>query len=327
MTDTQIVPNPQYPSGGHAMLQGTGLPAGRVSLSIKRRLDERYLGNDGWQSAPTHLGPMSIDEHGNIPMGPEVVDHMEVYTALQITISGEDFYLEWPDNILGSPALAGLGGIGITKPMTTTEKEPVLQAKEPLMTPDPEPEAEPEPEPISELAPEPPAKKAPPLGLILGAILLTLAIAAAVYFLVLPETTQKNADKPKAQSNPTAETRLTCDSDQSRIMGAEFADQLTLLQSCSGTFDENLAMGIAEKGLASGNPDILLAMAHYYDGKMGLLGHMADPADLGIALRYYVQANDAGNKVAAENLKDACNRVDQANPLQAAAGKKYCPEN
>lgn len=160
-----IRPDPNHPAGGYVVLSLPARPdlSGTVNLSVLETFGSRWLapsaedakGGIGvaapnWQPIAHAFGPYPLRRAGDrveFTVGPEIVNKIDGYTSLVLTVGEADYSLSWPDDIMPLAGAKGLGGLQVgRKPAPVAELGPRLRQATP------ETSAEP---PSAELPPPP----------------------------------------------------------------------------------------------------------------------------------------------------------------------------
>lgn len=346
-----IRPDPAHPRGGYAGIQvGADAVSGpEVSLTLRNSFNDKYLGEDGWQSEKAFFGPYSVRAEGDkaeFVVGTEIVNQIEEYTALVIAVDGREFEVSWPDDIRPGPPAATVGGVSATPPKTSADTGPTLVGKvreepEPVEAPEPEePTVVDEPEagakPDTDAATLANGKGGSRVGIIALVVLLALAGAGGLYWFL-------------TQDEPVAETEEDEEQETDEIVVPEpdpcspdglnalvtngYGGLIAGLQACDGLISADDALGLIEQGVDAGDPAALVAMGQLYDGdvdidivetRMGLT--LTD--DPSRAAEYYARAVQAGDGVgAAEALAQVCTGLETAtDTLSQGAWQDYCAQ-
>ncbi len=129
-----ILPDPEHPRGGFALLSLLdGTAAETATVAIQNTFSGQFLGENGWQPTRAMFGPYPVRGSGDdarILIGPEIVNQLEEYTALRITVGEETAETSWPDDVVPAPGAASIGGI-VTLTPRGADAPPVLKAKKP----------------------------------------------------------------------------------------------------------------------------------------------------------------------------------------------------
>lgn len=323
-----IKSDPAHPRGGYAEVT---LPEGgtfedEVQVTVFDNYSERYLGDAGWQASKVMFGPYMLARSGGAPrliIGPEIVNQIEEYANIKLTVQGVSQDISWPDDIVPAPGAAKIGGI-----MSASAK-PVGEA--PALTatlPDPEPEAGPPDAP--EPTPEPNLQPAPAPGgigkLVTAAVVIAVGSAALAYWFAFM---QDELAPVETAVSPAAVESGPCSADQLGALDG-FAAQASALRDCGTDASADVALGLVERAAAQNNPDALLLFGTVYDGAV------SDPViedSIGLtfgdvpatAAEYYARAVAAGSDAAAQNLEALCARMaDMTDTLTQGAVADYC---
>ncbi len=323
-----VGPDPAHPRGGYAVLS---LPEGDVAgdateVAVFDNYSERYLGEAGWQATKALFGPYKVERSGGmaqIVIGPEIVNQIEEYANVRVSVGAASGDVGWPDDVVPAPGAAKIGGI-----MTATA--PAAAAAEGAATPDPPPAPTPTAEPLPDTAPpvDPIPVKSGWGSFAVGALVVVLGSAALAYwFLFMQEDPPVS---PAVSPEPVVST--TSDPCSAAELGAieGFAAQADALRACGANTDADTALGLVERAAASGNGDALLLFGVVYDGAV------VDPViedQIGLtfednpatAAEYYARAVAGGSLNAADNLAALCTRMaDMTDTLVQGAINDYC---
>lgn len=341
-----VRPDPAHPRGGFAELSvdPTSLEGDSVSIEVFDLYGERYLGLKGWQPERHSFGPYPIDRgdgSARIVIGPEVVDWLEEFAALRLTLGGVSAELSWPDDIVHSPKAATSDTA-----IKVGDAPAPAPAAAPIRMSDPEPEPAPDsdpPQPLSEPVAETPTepetdsdateeeKSATKLPLILGGVAVAAVAAAAAFFLLQPEEVVETPPPPAPDPAPVAAAPDPCsDAELGAVAAQGFGALGPALRNCGGAVSADTALGLLEAAVAQNDPGALTFFGTLYDAaqtdpvieeQIGLtLGD--DPAR---AAEYYARARDAGASEAAALLSSVClTLMLKTDTLSASAREDYC---
>ncbi len=340
-----IGPDPRYPLGGHALLvlpEGAATGSGRMAL--RRLYDNWHLGAHGWQAAETTLGPFTVTPRGSefaVALGPEIVDHLEEFTVLEIVFEGGSRgRASWPEDVLPSPGRAVPGGLRRTEreggelppgavqagsgDAGTADGDAARTGAE-AARPDAD-SAETAPTAVGQ-ARSRPAGGAPPrrgvlVGLAVAAILL--CAAAAAWFLYGDRFFEGEPDEEAALVACTEEAfAATAD-----LATADPASRIEWVRRCGGIEGVTAETRLAAVEQALGqSPEALIVMGRWYDPAHREADFTPfDAPALENAARYYFEAKERGAVEAEALLQDACARLDSTDIMQDNAHHLYCPE-
>ncbi|MEX0347876.1 MAG: hypothetical protein AB3N15_00490 [Paracoccaceae bacterium] len=324
----KVHPDPQNPSGGFAFLElpGDSMPD-RVTMAVQDAYSERWLQVDAgtgdapnWQPQMQELGPFDIFRHDGadwLRLGPEVVNRLEEYTALQFRIDGKLYETIWPDTITPRTEKAVPGALRVT-----TRAQPVVEPVEIKMPPEQIeiPIETPEEEPV-EVAPKPRG-----YALWLIAVLLLCAAGAAAWYLLAEDTESAASEDltPVAEASGSA-----CALPALQALGG-FDAQIAAVRDCGSDVSPDAALTLIEAAAKQGNPEALTLFGTLYDGdalaprieNLTGLTFADDPAQ---AAEYYAGAVTAGSTEAEALLAATCARLDGSTlTLEKGAFDDYC---
>lgn len=322
-----IKPDPAHPRGGYAevTLQGGETLDATAQVIVFDNYSERYLGDAGWQVTKVMFGPYNVEHvegSARLIIGPEIVNQIEEYANIKLTVQGISQDISWPDDIVPAPGAAKIGGI-MSSPAKPADTKSALDAT----VPDVEPE---EMERIPELEPTPPPIPTPAKSrvgtLVAAAIVIALGSAALAYWFVFMQ------EDPVPVSPPASPAAVMNDPCSAAGLGAldGFAAQASALRECGAKASADAALGLVERAAAQGDADALLLFGTVYDGEAS-----DDVIEEGIGLtfgdvpataaEYYARAVTAGSDAAAQNLEALCARmVDMTDTLTRGAVTDYC---
>ncbi|MCU0908416.1 MAG: hypothetical protein MUF73_13475 [Rhodobacteraceae bacterium] len=322
-----IRPDPARPRGGFAVLAvpGAAVAGDRVTVALQSTYTDKYLGEDGFQTEPAAFGPYPVVRDGaeaRVTVGPEIVNQLEEYAQLRITLGGVTATATWPDSVVPAPGAARLGGL-----VAPGDRAAVAAAPAPVVAPVPDPG----PDPVGADDPTP-TEAAPALrrGLLLaaGLAVLVLAAAGALYLAGVFDPPPEVAVAPPAieRAITVAPAADPCAADAvAALRGQPFADVAPRLRDCGAAVAPEAALLLLEDAVAAGEAGALVVFGRLYDAAavdgdfetvIGLT--FADaPA---IAADYYARASAAGAAEAAALLAAACVRLAALTdtPSQAA---------
>ncbi len=349
-----VHPDPQEPAGGYAFfeLPLRSLMGAVTPVAIFDAYGERWLGpvpTEGavpiepgpWQGDRHSFGPYSVYHHDGadwVRVGPEIVNRLEEYQSLRITVGMEEYAVTWPDDVPPRAGAAALGGI---RPVQR-RVEPVQPAPAPAAPKAPPPEPAPEPAPEPETAPEIEADTAPaarrrlwPLALLL---VLGLAGGGALWWFLSqsepgtePATAQAPPEEPAlpAGAAPVAAAD-GCSPAALRAQSGAFAEVGKTLRDCGASVSADTALELAESFAAREDPAALYLIGTLYDGEIldarieKLIG-LTFAADDARAAAYYDRAVQAGSQPARAALAATCTRLSGAqSTLAKGAYDDFC---
>ena len=353
-----IRPDPAHPRGGYAVigLDAAKVPGAEVSLTLYNGFNEKYLGEDGWQSEKAFFGPYTVKvdaDRAEFVVGTEIVNQVEEYTPLVVAVGEAEFDISWPDDLMPGPPAATVGGVSSAPPKLSGRDGPNLvgKAKDPAPVEDPVKDPEP---PVAVELPDPSEnagkdKTADPqngsksggrsVGLVVGSAVLALLVAGALWWFLGQGEPEPVAEEPAPEPVPVAETQASpadpCSTDglAATVADGGYTALLGQLQDCDGAVTADTALGYLEEGVDAGDPAALAALGRLYDDtqdidvvetRMGLT--FADnPAQ---AAEYYSRAVAAGDGVgAAEALGAVCDRLTgETDTLSRGAVQDYCTQ-
>lgn len=355
--------DPQQPAGGYAFLE---LPEGRlaapaVTVAIFDAYGERWLspsagdeqkvaiGNPNWQAEKYEYGPYKVYRHNGadwVRVGPEIVNKIEAYAPLRISVEGRDYDVSWPDDIPPRALAAVVGGLQtVSRPAAELEDRTVIARKPPAPTVEPTPIEEATPlaeEPAEAIVPPAPEPKNRRSALWLLLILLVLALAgAAFWWFVLRDPADADQEQGTEQTT-TGETDTeqtsqvpppvgdTCTAEALGALQGGFAVIGPALRECGARVSPDVALTLVENSAADEDPEALYLFGMLYDGSqqdgevedtIGLTFGADDPK----AAEYYARAVAAGSPEAATALAATCARLGQeTGTLAKGAHDDYC---
>lgn len=340
-----VHPDPQEPAGGYAFfeLPRGSLPMDTAPVAIFDAYGERWLAAppEGGQ-VPVEPGPWNNDRHTFGPytvyrhdgadwvrVGPEIVNRLEEYQPLRITVGFEEYAVTWPDTVPPRAGAAVLGGIRAVARPAARADGPQLVGR-PAIPPEPEPE---EPEEILEedeeedfedtLVPPPPVAARGRFWLPALLLLLLIAGGAAAWWFwprgaatALPDIAPVSAE--------------TCTAQALGAVSGGFAGVGAALRGCGREVSPDLALQLAEDFAARDDPAALYLLGVLYDGETldarieNLIG-LTFAADDARAAEYYNRATSAGSQDAPAALAATCARLQGAqSTLARGAFDDFC---
>lgn len=337
-----IRPDPDNAQGGFAVLHlHDPIDAASETVTIKNAFSGQFLGPDGWQPTTFAFGPYPVvsDAGGSrLIVGPEIVNQIEEYTTLDITVGPVQAQTSWPDDVVASPEAAALGGLATVKAETEADQAPVLKApqtpSEPNTSDEPDtgsPEDDADQDTLSDPTPgtggEDTSNKTP-LMIGLGVLLLA-AIAAAVWFFALRETDPEPAPAPPPPA-PAAEPSACSLEALQTAAAVSFDTVMEDISTCGSAVSADDAFTILDSAVRQDTAAALLLFGKMYDGsqtddlietRIGL----TFTGDDTLAAEYYARAASAGAEAAAPLLSETCARLSQSTEtLAQTARESYC---
>jgi len=311
-----VHPDPHEPAGGFAFLE---LPEGslsdaQVTVAVFGVYGERWLapsegaggqaevGDAHWQSERHEFGPYDVYRHDGadwVRIGPEIVNKIEEYTPVRITVGSVTEDVSWPDDVPPRAGAAVLGGIQATGAAQEVGKTDNLVGK-PVAPPPPAPE----PEVLAKPAPEePPEARRGVLSLVLLGIAILLLVVLA--YLLLPD----RGPQPDPKPQPIAADQ--CTSDALAALTGGFAATAQVIRTCGDALSPDTVLKSIEDAAATGDADALLVFGTLYDGAQEdarieqVIGLTFDH-DAAKAAEYYARAVKAGSQIAQARLTATC---------------------
>lgn len=337
-------PDPEHPEGGFAFFelpQGT-LTDQTVHVSIMDAYSKRWLtpsdpvgapiqiGEPNWQPDQHSFGPYDVHNHDGadwVRVGPEIVNKLDEYVPLTITVAGRSYDVTWPDNLPPRAGAAGLGGLAPLR-KDAPDPAPVLQPKpiEPDPQPDPAP-PDPDPTPVAPVD-EGTGKRR---GFLFPLLLLLLVVLGGFIWWLWSDTAEQVAPKPDvADREPViVADENPCTADSLRQL-TDFKAIRAQMSDCGSAISPDLALGLLEDFAASDDAEALALFGVLYDSGQtdarieNLIGLTFD-ADPTRAAEYYARARDAGSQDATEFLNAVCVTLENANStLARGAYDDFC---
>ena len=309
-----IHPDPQEPAGGFAFLElpGGTLGEGPVNVAVMEVYGSRWLGPTGeaddkvtigeahWQGERHDFGPYPVHQHDGadwVRIGPEIVNKIDEYTSLRISVGGQVGDVTWPDDVPPRAGAAVLGGLQPTARTTPQDDGAALVGKptDPAPAPDPVPKPPETPE-----AGEPESQRAPKMRALwqpLILVLLMCAVSAALWAMITRD------DSPVV-------TEDTCTLPALMALDGFVATQKAI-RACGDALSPDTVLKIVEGNAAQDDPDALLLFGTLYDGSErdekieGVIGLTFDH-DAVSATEYYARAAQAGSDEARIRLGVTC---------------------
>ena len=353
--------DPQEPAGGFAFLElpGGSLGAGPVTVAVLEVYGSRWLGpseedgdkveiGDGnWQGERHDFGPYTVHAHDGadwVRIGPEIVNKIEEYTPLRLSVGALSEDVTWPDDVPPRAGAAVLGGLQSTafggaqdsgaalvgnaiKPEPEPAPEPILQPTPPEFTPEPEPELE------ATVMPVPPKKTNKTLWWLLLAlvVLLGLALGAVWWFFWREQPEPPVGDPPAVESGiETAEPAVAPDNGDSAnpctraaLMDLSgFAATRDAIRACGDALSPDTVLTIVEDAASAGDKDALLLFGTLYDGatedaRIETVIGLSFTDNPALAAEYYARAREAGSVEAETRLRGVCAFLAGATDIMA----------
>ena len=319
MTTISVTVDPDHPTGGYAYLKVTGTEvAEAVEVTIQTRFTEKFLSPTGWQSAPAAFGPYEVlrtSDGADVRIGPEIVNQVEEYTDLQVTVGSATGPVNWPDSVPALPGAAAIGGLDIRRgerKATPTPARP--RAPEPVLS---NQMAMAESVKIEDDTPPPPKPKSSWSLLAAMIILLALVGLAWIYW-------TDQGPGPEVTDAPCAPEALDA------LKGAAFEHSLAWFNRCGNTVTAESALALVEDAADENDAAALALFGKLYDAE-ALDGPVEDTIGLSfdddpvVAAEYYARANEAGSDDSQTLLAALCERIDPASTtLAESAHRAHC---
>ena len=313
-----FVLSPTGTAGQARLLSGTGSVGftDPCYITVQDTYNGRFLvgpgvGPGNWHPERHWFGPYSVEDDGSILLGTEIVNQIEEYTAIRISIGAQTATFEWPDTILPSP-----GG----KVAATVIKNPPIKNPPPPPPGNGDDKGSPGKTPPPKQPPEIPWLK----WFLISLILIAFALVALWLWSRQPAPVPPDLDVSCGvltgkQSMAALRAALTV------CGGGARADR-------DDEFRNDAFVALEDRERAR-DPEALLVFGHLYnpdhtdaffEDTLGFtLGN--DPAN---ALRYYARAADAGHPGASQFVEAMCASL-YARPVRAdtdaAALQSHCP--
>lgn len=338
-----VHPDPQEPAGGYAFfeLPRGSLPMDTAPVAIYDAYGERWLGPppEGarvpvepgpWQHDRHTFGPYTVYRHEGadwVRIGPEIVNRLEEYQPLRITVGFEEYAVTWPDTVPPRAGAAVLGGIRAVARPAAGAGGPQLVGKVSAAPPPQPPEPEPEPEEEDTEDTVVPAPRRAGRGSLLVLLLLLAALAggaAAWWFWPREDLPVARRDAPEPASGET------CSAQALGALQGGFGAVGAALRGCGREVSPDLALQLAEDHAARGDAEALYLLGVLYDGETldarieNLIG-LTFAADDARAAEYYNRAAGAGSADAPAALAATCARLQGAqSTLARGAYDDFC---
>jgi hypothetical protein len=326
----RVHPDPREPAGGYAFLElpEGSLPEAAVPVAVFDAYGERWLSRPDqvekdvrWQSEPVEFGPYEVYRHDGadwVRLGPEIVDRLEEYAPLRLTVAGCSHDVTWPDNV---PPRAGAAVLGALQPIGR-KSEP--QADQRIAMADLSPSVAAEPEvapPLSDAPVDPELVTRRGSRFLVNLILTALVVAGVLIWYFWPA----GEDVPQRVTSGDACTR-----DKLAATKGGHGAIIAAIRACGVDVQPDTALSLVEAGAAAEDAEALLLFGTLYDGEsldprienLTGLTFKDDPAK---AAEYYARAVKAGSTEAGTRLGDICNRLASADAtLSKGAYDDYC---
>lgn len=360
-----VHPDPQEAAGGYAFLElpGGTLKGETASVAVFDAYGERWLaaaeapgsrigvGNPHWQTERFEFGPYTVYRHEGadwVHIGPEIVNKVEEYAPLRLSIGGKDYPVTWPDDVPPRAGAAVLGGIQVVARPPAEAASPRLVGRvEPDVVADtvvPAPPSRPTPAKAAEPQPEKvrlePKRSGFLVPLLLVLLLLVVAGVAAWWFWpedVPQEVAAVSAPAPESVPKPAAVSPAPapapagapCSLEELGAL-ADFASADSALRACGKDVSPDTALQVIEAHAAKGEGEALFLIGTLYDGDIldarmeTLIGLTFEP-DIARAVEYYSRAAKAGSAKAPTVLTATCARLKEADAtLARGAYDDFC---
>jgi hypothetical protein len=315
-----VHPDPQEPAGGFAFLE---LPEGslsdaQVTVAVFGVYGERWLapsegtggqvevGDGHWQSERHDFGPYAVHRHDGadwVRIGPEIVNKIDEYTPVRISVGAVTQDVSWPDDVPPRAGAAVLGGIQATGAKPDTGESSTLVGK-----PATPPEVEPVVDPVVVVDPPAPAPAQPvPRRTLLVLIFLALAVLLAVLlaYWLLPK------DDPVDDPQTLPISTVQCTPAAINAVTGGFAATEKVIRACGDALSADTVLKLVEDASAAGDAEALLVFGTLYDGAQvdarieQVIGLTFDH-DAAKAAEYYARAVKAGSEIAQTRLTATC---------------------
>jgi len=331
-----IHPDPQQPAGGFAFLELPGgmLGDGPVMVAVMEVYGARWLGQSEaaggivtigeghWQGERHAFGPYQVHQHDGadwVRVGPEIVNKIEEYTPLRISIGDHEADVTWPDNVPPRAGAAVLGGLQPTA--RAAEAEPGAALVGQMQEPEPDPAPEPEPEAIAPDAPQEQPEPSSSMYRWAPVLILLIAGAAAGYWWFYLR---------EQQVTPVAVVpQDTCTKDALAELDGFDATQKAI-RACGDALSADTVLEIVEDAALRGDKDALLLFGTLYDGseqdaRIETVIGLSFAHDAATAAEYYARAHKAGSDEARARLTAICVQLGQSDEtLAKGAYDDYC---
>jgi hypothetical protein len=343
-----IHPDPQEPAGGYAFLElpnGT-LGTGPVHVAVMEVYASRWLGpSDGapeggpdaktavgaahWQGERHEFGPYAVHAHDGadwVRIGPEIVNKIDEYTPLRISVGGQTADVTWPDDVPPRAGAAVLGGLQSTAKAKADDMQDVLVGRP--VVPEPETEPEPDPQPPEMPGPIEPERVEDTLSrrrtlwlLLFFSTLLILIAATVAAWLLIPR------DEPAPETPVSAADTCTWDA---LVALDGFAATEKAIRACGDALSPETVLKIIEDAAQQDDGDALLLFGTLYDGaqvdeRIETVIGLSFDHDAAKAAEYYARASAVGSDAAGVRLSATCAQLaGSKTTLAKGAYDDYC---
>lgn len=339
-------PDPQHPEGGYAFLE---LPEGSlvtedVDLSVMDTFSSRWLtpsdppgapveiGNPNWQPQEHLFGPYAVYRHDGadwVLVGPEIVNKLDEYQPLRITVAGQPYDVTWPDTL---PARAGVAGLGGLQPIRQTE-DPQRAELRVVSDADAGPSDSedtrrvvPNVEPTPDLDEQ--VRKSGSIWMLL--LLASLVGVGVVLWVFWPDPVADVAEVPAPEPTPVeiAAEELCTESGLRRL--GDFAGIRAQIATCGKDVSADTALTLIEDFAAQEDADALALFGVLYDSdetapRIETLIGLTFEADAARAAEYYARALAAGSPEADGLLTRVCRKLaSEDSTLARGAYDDFC---
>jgi hypothetical protein len=339
----KVSPHPKHPTGGYALfeLPSDSVAGDEVLISVFDTYSERHLGETDWQATSVDFGPYAVERSGDmvkIKVGPEIVNQIEEYSALRISLNGKKWNVDWPDDVIQLPGAARIGPI-----YSPGEKSAALgpdnlvgpKTEKPDDTPTVNDGAKGQDATTGTVAVAEETTGGKGKAMWLGLVLLVAAIAAAAWYYL----TQIDAPAPPAEPTldtpaPAAAPEIAtdpCSAESIAALGDQaFSGVQSQLAICGTAVSADAALKLIENAADRNDPAALEAFAEFYDADEAtnpietVIGLHFDDSPA-IAAEYYARAKVAGSETATAKLDRLCQRMSgSADTLAKNAVREFC---
>lgn len=345
-----IHPDPQERAGGFAFLElpGGALVDDHVTVAVFETYGERWLalseaegtrveiGNPNWQSDRYEFGPYAVHRHDGadwVRLGPEIVNKLEEYTPLRISVGPVTQDVAWPDDVpprVGAAVLGELQALGRIKAFDDGDR---LVGKVQTAVPEEDgPEAKIAPEEdtpvVVEEAENPRARKGSWLIPLL--VLLALLFAALLIWFFYFQDDDPVLETPVDPGTQPVAAGDTCSFAALSSLSGGFEVVAQGIRECGQDVSADTALRLIEEAAKQDDPGALLLFGTLYDGteldprieNLVTLTFDDDPAR---AVEYYSRAVVAGAVDAPARLAATCARLSGSNAtLAKGAYDDFC---
>ena len=319
MMSLGVHPDPQEPAGGFAFLElpGGSLGEGPVPVAVFEVYSERWLGPAGetddrvsigagnWQGERHDFGPYPVLRHDGadwVRIGPDIVNKIDEYTPLQISVGGQVADVNWPDDVPPRAGAAVLGGLQSTARPVLLDTGNALVGKPAEADPKPEPVPEP-PEIPEDIVPPDPVQPDPVQSFWRKVLLPLLVVGFLIGAIVAAWALILRDETPTEVADPCTRSAL--------IALDGFGAMQKAIRACGDALSPDTVLKIVEDGAQQNDPDALLLFGTLYDGAQEdgriekVIGLSFDH-DAAKAAEYYARAVTAGSDAARTRLTASC---------------------